>query len=254
MYPKLRSWLTLFAVIACVLSWNVNAFADVQKNTRSLEINERGTAAVKVKDFDLAEKLFREALALDPYNITAAYNLAGTYAVNKKEGAAIQLLEDYTERDPKDAGLFARLGDTYFGTKNLEKAELNYEKALQLDPTLAGVAAKLSTVYSLLNKLGKAEKMLAQAVKQNPNDSQLYANLSSVQLANGKIDGAITTAKRSLQIKATREVYVTLGTAYELSKNFKNALIAFQRAADLGDDRGELEKKIIDMKKASSVG
>ena len=86
--------------------------------------------------------------------------------------------------------------------------------------------------------------MLNRAVKQNPKDTQLLANLSSVQLANGNPQQAISTAKRAIQILPTSEVYITLASAYEALKDYKNSLIAYQRAVDLGDKRPELQKKI----------
>ena len=79
--------------------------------------------------------------------------------------------------------------------------------------------------------------------------SQLLANLSSVFLATGKTDKAISTAKRGLQVNASPELYITLGNAYELQKDYKNSLIAFERAADLGDKKPELKTKIEQLKK-----
>ncbi|NLF24407.1 MAG: tetratricopeptide repeat protein, partial [Deltaproteobacteria bacterium] len=105
------------------------------RQSKSLQLNERGAAAVNAKDFSGAEQLFRQALAVDPYNLTAVFNLAGMYLSNQKEESAKQLLEDYTKRYPKDAGLYARLGDTYFTLKKLQEAARAYETVLKLNPS-----------------------------------------------------------------------------------------------------------------------
>ena len=216
---------------------------------RSLELNEKGVAAAQVKDLKRAEEIFRQSLAFDPYNLTAVYNLAGMYLASKKEEAAKQLLADYVKRYPKDAGLFARLGDACFSLQQLKPAAESYEKALSLEPAYPSINRKLGTVYALLNRAADAERMLTRAAQEDPGDGQLLASLSSLQLGNGKIEAAISTAKRAIQLKPASEVYVTLGTAYEMKSDPQNALIAFRRAVDLGDRRPELRKKIEEIEK-----
>ena len=220
------------------------ALQEPQGNPKSAELNERGVAAVRAKDTRLAEELFRKALEADPKNLSAVFNLSGMLLTNQKEREAITLLETYTSDNPSDGGMWGRLGDAYFASKDVKRAQHAYEKALAIDPTLAAVPARLATVYTLTNQLEKAEQILYVAVEQNPRDSQLLANLSSVFLANGKTDKAISAAKRAIQLKPTKELYVTLGTAYEIMQDLPNSLIAFQRARDLGDTRSELDAKI----------
>jgi tetratricopeptide (TPR) repeat protein len=91
------------------------------------------------------------------------------------------------------------------------------------------------------------------AVDQNPKDFNTLASYSSLLLGNGKAEDAIGAAKRSLQIKPSSEAYITLGTAYEIKGDFKNSLISFQRAADLGDTRKELKEKIALLEKRAKA-
>lgn len=218
---------------------------------RSLELNEKGVHALKSKNLKLAEDLFRQAFAADPKNLTAAFNLAGTYISQKKEALAIQLLTDLTQQYGEDAGLFARLGDAYFSEKEISKAAVNYEKALAIEPTYPNLSLRLATIYTLQNRLKEAEKKFLEANKQDPNNWEILNSLSSVLLANNDGAGAIRTAKRSLQLKATTDAYVNLGNAYEIMKDKPNALIAFEKAQALGDNRAELKEKIETLKSSS---
>ena len=81
---------------------------------RSLELNEQGVVAIKGRNFDRAESLFKQALEVDEKNLTAVFNLAGMYITNKKDAQAVTLLSKYAKDYPSDAGLQARLGDAYF--------------------------------------------------------------------------------------------------------------------------------------------
>lgn len=247
----------ILALLSIVFFCSAIALAAPRKNDapvteqakKSLELNERGAKAALEKDFTAAERFFREAVAADSGNITAAFNLAGMYLTNKKNQEAIELLNGYIAVAPKEPSLFARLGEAYFGSRDLKKAEKNLLKAFSLKADYPGVSEKLATIYTLEKRLPEAEKMLLKAAELDPKNGATLANLSSILLANGKPQDAVTTAKRALQIKPSSDVYVTMGSAYEALKDFKNSLIAFERAQDLGDSRDEIKTKIEDLKK-----
>lgn len=223
-----------------------------EQAAQSMQLNEKGVAAVKANDFGKAEALFRKALAADRKNLTAVFNLAGVLLNNKRQQEAVTLLSTYINEYDKDPGLYARRADCYFSLKDLESASRDYSKALSLDPEYPSIAGRLATVYLLQKRTSDAERLFLKAVEQDPKNGQLLQNLSSVFLANGKAEQAISTAKRGLQVAPTSELYITLGNAYEAMGDNKNSLISFQRASDLGDSRPELKTKIEELKKASS--
>jgi len=220
---------------------------------RSLGLNEKAVTALNAGRTAQAEELFQQALAADPRNLTAAFNLGGMLLNNKKITEAINLLEGYTAEYQQDPGLFSRPGDAYFANKQLKEAAASYEKAFQLHQNYPNLPTRLATSYGLLNNSKEAEKFMKMAVDQNPKDFKSLASYSSLLLGNGKADDAISAAKRSLQLKPTSEAYVTLGTAYEIRGDFKNSLISFQRAVDLGDSRKELKEKIAQLEKRAKV-
>lgn len=217
----------------------------------SIEFNEKAVLAVNSHDFAAAEDLFKKSLAADGRNVTAVVNLAAMYLTNKKNTQAIELLEEYTVTYPDDASLQARLGDAYFASKRVNDATTSYERALKLDPKYPNVAARLGTLYTLSRRLPDAERLFLQAVEQDPRNGQLLASLSSILLANGKPDMAVSMAKRGLQINPTKELYITLGSAYEALKDLKNSVIAFERARDLGDSSPELRAKLEELQTAT---
>lgn len=218
----------------------------------SFDLNEQGVEAIRQKDFVRAEQLFKKSLEADSGNLTAAFNYSGMLINNKRQTDAIELLTGYIAKFKDDAGLFVRRGDAFFSVKDVKAALSDYEKALQLEPKYEGLPAKLSTVYALTNRTKDAERVLLMAVEQDPKNAQLLQNLSNIFLVNGDAEKAISTAKLALQISPSSELYVTLGNAYENKRDFKNSLIAFERALDLGDKRPELQEKIEALKKVQS--
>jgi tetratricopeptide (TPR) repeat protein len=218
---------------------------------RSLELNEQGVVAIKGRDFDRAESLFKQSLEVDEKNLTAVFNLAGMYITNKKDAQAVTLLSKYAKDYPSDAGLQARLGDAYFSSQNPKGAVEAYNRALALDPNYPNVPARLGTLYTLSNNLPKAAAMFERAIKQNPSDAQSLQNLSSIYLGLDRPKDAVSTAKRAIQLSSSAQGYATLGSAYQRLNDDKNALISFQRAKELGykdknlsDIIEELEKRL----------
>lgn len=225
-------------------SGNMPSPGNASINAQSIDLNEQGIRKVKEKKFEAAEELFRRALLADRYNLTAVFNLASIYLRENKAQLAIDLLTPYVQTSSNDPGLFARLGDAYFVQKNIKASIENYEKAHALNKGYPGVSSRLGTLYSLSNDLKNAETAFKEALEAEPKNSVLLANLSSILLANKKPTEAIAAAKRSLQIAPSPEVYITLGSAYRNVKDLKNAIIAFERARDLGDNRPELNAEI----------
>lgn len=219
---------------------------------RSIQVNEKGVAAMKAKDFNAAEIFFKEALSIDRGNLSAVFNLAGVYMMLKQEAAAISLLHEYIPANPKDAGLFVRLGDAYFSSQNIQSAIKNWEHAYSVSPDYAGLASRLGTAYSMSNRPDAAIKMYSEATAQDPGDSQLFANLSALYLLKQKPNEAVSHAKQAIKLKPSAETYVTLGNAYEALSDYKNSLIAYRRAADLGDTSAVLKERIEELEKASS--
>ena len=214
------------------------------RNPRSIELNEKGVAALNANDPVLAEDYFRQAVAADKQNLTAILNLAVAYIGNKKERAAITLLEDVMKDIDNDPALFARLGEAYFSSGKAAEAAKNYSKAFQLEPTYPKAAARLGALYTLMNKNSEAVGYFEKAIELDPKDAETLNNLAAAYLGLGKTSDAVRVAKKALQVKVSSDAYVTLGSAYELMNDNPNALIAFERAILLGDSRPELAKKI----------
>ncbi len=250
-YPSKNLRLISSALFFCLfVSLSLTAIptaAESQESSsmkRSIGLNEQALKALNSNNLEEAETLLREAIKIDPGNLTAAFNLAGVLVVNLKKDDAISILKEYTSKYPKDAGLFVRLGDITFSSENIKQSIEYYIKAFKLEPKYPRLAAKLGLVYALNQDLKESEKYLRKATEQDPEDSEALGNLSSVLLRKGAVKESIEFANRSIKIKPTAETYITLGSGFEASKKFKKAEVAFRKALELGAKNKELEEKI----------
>lgn len=214
------------------------------QSQKSAQLNEEGAAFAQEAKFGKAEEVLREAVSLDPQNLSAIFNLGSVLIQVGKLKEAVELLETHSQKAETDAGLFARLGDAYFTQKNTQKAQSAYERALELDGSLPKIPARLGTIYSLNNSLNKAIDQYLVAIEQEPENVEYLSNLVNLYLATNEPQKAVSTAKRALQLKPSSQLYASLGAAYELQKEWENSLIAFQRAKDLGEKGDDVEEKI----------
>lgn len=223
---------------------NADDRAAAKPQARSLELNEQGVAAVQKGQFEVAEQFFRRAISVDTANLTAVHNLAGMYIQNQRPDQAITLIGEYIKARPNDSEFYAQLGDAYFVKRDSRKARSNYERALQLEPKTKGVAKRVASVCLLEKDFTCAEKMLERAAIEQPNDPQVFSNLTSIYLAKGDPGKAISSAKKSLALAQSGEVYGMLGDAYQGTGQGKRALEAFKRAAAMGYEKTVMQSRI----------
>ncbi len=97
-----------------------------------------GNAELEDNDFALAESAYRKAVAKDPANLSAKYNMGNNYYKNEKfaEGMSryVQAIEVAKTKEEKHQA-FHNLGNALYQQKDFKKAVEAYKNALRNDPT-----------------------------------------------------------------------------------------------------------------------
>jgi Flp pilus assembly protein TadD len=65
-----------------------------------------------------------------------------------------------------------------------------------------------------------------------PDNTQVLNNLAAVYVRRYRLDDAVRTLKRSIEIRPSVLAYSNLGYAYYLQGNFKQALPLWEKSAD----------------------
>lgn len=200
---------------------NLEAYENFLKARQLKETGEKN-ALIK------AEKLLKEAIALDP-NFSAAYaNLGNLYihlifyaGYNPEEyyPKSLTTLKKSISLDSEQAEAYAGLGSLYHWWKrDYDSASINYEKALQLNPNLENsyYGYALAT-EQLTDQPLKAMKLLQSALEINPiNPALLNVNANYLQ-QNRQFNLAKKTYSKGLEIAPNHPLLLS-----NYSRLFKN--------------------------------
>ncbi|HEA29888.1 MAG TPA: tetratricopeptide repeat protein [Leeuwenhoekiella sp.] len=141
----LKNRLFLLIFMCCAYSVLAQEDADQKENQQdnpalkeAQNFVAQGNEELKNNDFALAETTYRKAVAKDPANLSAKYNMANNYYKNKKyaEGMSryAQAIEVAKNKEEKHRA-FHNLGNALYQQKDYKKAVEAYKNALRNDPT-----------------------------------------------------------------------------------------------------------------------
>lgn len=142
---------------------------------------------------------------------------------------AIELKPDYTPA-------INNLGTVYFDKKDYDAAIAYFKKASEkiLYATPYYAFYNLGKAYYEKKEYGLSEKYYMKAVDSEPKFLDPLVGLGRVYIATGKISDAISALTSAIkQYPQYARAYFYLGQAYTVIKDYKRALLAYQKAFEI---------------------
>ncbi|MBS4096866.1 MAG: tetratricopeptide repeat protein [Sulfuricella sp.] len=130
----------------------------LDKFPRDLEaLNLAGTLAARQEDWAAAERYFVGALAVNPGNVYALYNISKVFKLMERPGAALEALTRLLKVDPKNALALNEMGVLLVGEGQLSPALQAFDTAIMIDPAFEMAYRNL---YAKLYGTGRYEEAL----------------------------------------------------------------------------------------------
>ncbi len=194
----------------------------------------KGNLFERQQKIDEAIEAYQKAIDLDPGFTRSYYNLGVLYLVKERSVKASEMFDQLSKKNPRFISDFLRIGrmfilqrDYLTANRYLKMAveikptanayndlavisifekdfdnSINYAlKAVELDPKLASAYNNLGVAYANGKKdFPKAMEYYRQAIALNPKYGTAYQNLGEAQFLSGKLDDAVESNQKTLEI------------------------------------------------------
>jgi len=186
--------------------------------------------------------------------VKAHFDLAVQLSEQGKQAEAVDEFNKAIEKDPKQPGILARLGDAYMKMEKYDDALATYQKAAALGATDPVIFTNMGVVLSKLGKVAESQDAFKKAAAMSPGSAQNHYNLGVTMFNSGRLAEAIDAFKQAIATDPNyAEAYFQLGICLSGKPETGTAAIeAFQKYVQIGQrpDQVEVAKQMISALKA----
>ncbi len=159
-----------------------------------------GMAAYKTGRYELAERMIRRAIVVNPHQAYYQSNLGNALKALRKFDEAVDCFKRALEVKPDHEEACYNLGNTYLAQKKFDQAVAAYKQALAIKPDYVDALCNLGNAYRQKKKLDEAIECFRRALVLAPDYADLHCNLGDALHAQGKVDEAISFYQRTLEL------------------------------------------------------
>ena len=190
---------------------------------------------------------YRLAIEADPTSEYLTSALAELYTRAGRIRDAVLEAQDILKRDPNNLEAHKLLGRIYLKSLGdvqggntsdsvLKLAIEQYEEIVKLEPDSVDNRLLLGRLYKVNNDLRKAEDEFKIAVKLQPDSEDAVTTLALFYTEEGDSTRAAEVLSSVPDAQRSAKLYSVLGYAYEQQKEYKKAIDAYRKAAELDRD------------------
>ncbi len=184
--------------------------------------------------YDAAATHDLRALALEPSNSIAAYNLGCIYYKQRKYGPAIELFKKTITLSPGFKFSYLNLARCFADYKQYDSAIIYFHRLLLLDSQNIYAYQGMATAFAQRQNIDSTEYYFNQVIALKPSDPEMRNNLGTIYLGAKKIPQAIEQFQKAINIAPAYAVaYGNLGYAYFLAEQYPDAVEAFKKERSL---------------------
>jgi tetratricopeptide (TPR) repeat protein len=141
-------------------------------------------------------------------------------------------IQSSIKRDPKNADLYVRLGQSYWNSGDYQPAFEAFKQAITLAPTSGQAHNWMGAFLMGRGNLTDSISELRKAVSLDPKYARAYTNLGSALAKSGDLAGAVTTFQKALALEPNSwAAHLNLGLALRENGDAAKALVHLRRVA-----------------------
>ncbi len=191
---------------------------------------EQGKAAEAIANY-------REAILVNPDDVTAHNNLAIALAAQGKPAEAIAALREAIRINPDSAEVHYNLGTDLATQGNSDEGIAEFREAIRLNPDFAEAHSNLGAELRSRGKLDEALDELRTAIRLKPDLGPAIVNVGEVLERLGKLDEAIAGFRAAIRHEPDRSpAHLSLADALGRRGELRGAIAEYRTAIRLNPD------------------
>jgi tetratricopeptide (TPR) repeat protein len=200
--------------------------------------NSLGVCLARNSDHSAARECFQTALAINPFENMALFNLGMLKQLENEAEEAIAFYKSAHKLDPHSFEINLQSGTLLVELHRYQEARSFLEAAVELQAHSGRAHCWLGQCLAGLNQNSEAIQALSRAAKLNPNDAAALSALGMLYADKGENpDICITFCRQSVLLAPRNGLFRhRLGCLYKQFDELDNALAEFESAAALGYD------------------
>ena len=193
-----------------------------------------GTLSAQIKNFDQAKKFLERAIEIKNDYSETHYNLGNVLIELGEIQKAINCFEKTIQITPDNADAHNNLGNLLKELGKIHDAESCYKKAIQINPNYTNAYNNLGTIFQKYKDFQEAIRLYEKTIQLNPNFASPHNNLGLIFQELKEYQKAINSYEKAMQIDPKYvEAYYNLGRLFEKLKEFEKAIRYYQKAIEI---------------------
>ena len=154
----------------------------------------------KNKKFQLAEKLYKEILTINPNHTEAIFHLGTLYSQIKKFSLAKPLLLRADGSNPNNLNIKLNIGSLLFNTGEVDLALKYFDKAIEIQPNFILAYFNKGIILNSQKKYQDAVKCFEKVIEIDPKNINAYNVLGIILQEIGEFRKSLSYLKKSIEI------------------------------------------------------
>jgi len=177
--------------------------AECRRASRQLHADIRiyqGEQLDKEKEYGLATPMYREAVQIDPDNVSARIKLATDLGLEDDYKGAVAELREAVRLAPNIGPVHHALALALVSAGDVDSGIAEYKEAIRLNPDVATTHKNLGDALRGKNQPGDAIGEYRAAIQLEPDSESTHYNLGEVLETNGETGAAISEFKGAIRL------------------------------------------------------
>ncbi len=147
---------------------------------------------------DVAERIYRAVLELDPQDVNALHFLGVLLHQRGDSSGGVALIERALTLAPDAPGMWNNLGNVLLEMMKVDEASAAYRRCLALAPEFADAHNNLGTIHRSRGEWAEAEAAYLRAIAAQPERIEAYDNMAALNRAALVANPALADAYNNL--------------------------------------------------------